>query len=99
MGFCSTAVAVCVACSFIAMLYENEAKSWETLASPLWFYCDFTSLHHHSTCKFGVRGGAVGSGTRLLAGRSRFRFTMGSVGFFSDLILSAALWTLDRLSL
>jgi hypothetical protein len=47
----------------------------------------------------GVRGDAVGRGTALQDGRSRFRFPMGSFGYFVDLILPAALWPLDRLSL
>jgi hypothetical protein len=39
----------------------------------------------------GVRRGAVGSGTALQAGRSRVRFPMESLEFFSDLILPVAL--------
>jgi hypothetical protein len=35
----------------------------------------------------GVRGGAVGWGTVLQTGRSRVRFPMESLEFFSDLIL------------
>jgi len=39
----------------------------------------------------GVRGGTVGRGTALQAGRSRFRFPMVSLEFFVD-ILPAAIW-------
>ena len=35
----------------------------------------------------GVRGGAVGRGTALKAGRSRVRFRIGSLGYSVDLIL------------
>jgi hypothetical protein len=41
--------------------------------------------------EMGVRGGAVGSGTALQAGRSRVRSPMESLEFFSDLVLPVAL--------
>jgi len=37
--------------------------------------------------------------TALQAGRSRFRYPMESLGFFTELILPAALWPCVRLSL
>ena len=41
--------------------------------------------------EIGARGGAVGWGTALEAGRSRVLFPIGSMGVSIDLILSAAL--------
>ena len=40
----------------------------------------------------GARGGTVGLGTALQAGRPRVRFLMVSVEFFIDIILPVALW-------
>ena len=47
----------------------------------------------------GVRGGAVGWSTALQVGRSRVRFPMVSLQFFTDIILPAALWPWGRLRL
>jgi hypothetical protein len=46
-----------------------------------------------------ARGGALGWGTKLQAGRSRVRFQIGSLRFFIGLILPAALWRWGRVSL
>jgi hypothetical protein len=47
----------------------------------------------------GARGGTVGRGTALQVGRSRVRFPMVLLEFFIFIILPAALWLWDRLSL
>ena len=44
------------------------------------------------TLLLGARGGAVGRGTAIQAGRSRVRFPMVSLEFFIDIILPAALY-------
>jgi hypothetical protein len=48
---------------------------------------------------WGARGGAVGWGTKLQTGTSRVRFPMMSLEFFTDLIVSVALWPWGRLTL
>jgi hypothetical protein len=42
--------------------------------------------------KYGAHGGTVGGGTTLQAGRSRVRFPMVSLEFFTDISVSVALW-------
>ena len=44
-------------------------------------------------------GGSFRSGSALQAKRSRVRFPVGSLGYFIDVILPAALWPWGRLSL
>jgi hypothetical protein len=63
-----------------------------------------TYVPHHQlfklhTFKGEARGGAVGRGSAVKAGRSRVRFPMESFKFFIYLILPAALWLWGRVSL
>jgi hypothetical protein len=59
------------------------------------FRCNFMNTYYFK----GARGGAVGWGTALQAGRPRVRFQMGSLVFFIDVNVLAALWPWGRLSL
>jgi hypothetical protein len=47
--------------------------SFATVLRIVIFTADFFNMHFN----IGVRGGALGSGTALKAGRSRVRFSMG----------------------
>ena len=67
--------------------------------SYLDFYQKSLTVYKRHTGQNGARGGAVGWGTALLAGRSRVRFPMVSLEFFIDIILPAALWSCGWLSL
>jgi hypothetical protein len=61
----------------------------------------FSPLHQHKSSNmtmsfiYGVRGNAGDSRSVLKTGRSRVRFPMGSLAFFIDIILPAALWSWD----
>ena len=56
--------------------------------------CKFVQFSGTFISKFliNARGGAVGWGTALQAGRSRVRFPLVSLEFFNEIILLAALW-------
>jgi hypothetical protein len=61
----------------------------DTEHAKLYFSSDLP--HDYSPNIKQMRGGAVGSGTALQAGRSWVRFPMVSMEFFIDIILPAAL--------
>jgi hypothetical protein len=56
-------------------------------------------MHTHICLKVKLRGcgGAVGWGTALQTGTSRVRVPMVSLEFFTDIIISVALWPWGRL--
>ena len=60
--------------------------------SPNYTSLHLSTLHFLTFTLYYPRGGAVGWGTALQAGRPRFRFTVVSLEFFIDIILPAALW-------
>jgi hypothetical protein len=56
----------------------------------LTFITNHVKARYHT--RVVARGGAVGCGTALQAGRLRVRFPIVSLEFFIDIILPAALW-------
>jgi hypothetical protein len=57
----------------------------------------FLTINPRPFC--GMKAAWRGRGTALQTGRSRDRFPMVSLEIFIDIILPAALWPWDRLSL
>jgi hypothetical protein len=69
--------------------HPDDRRRVDVLGMPLVAYL---------VCK-EARGGAVGWGTALQAGRSRIRFPMVSLEFFIDIIRPTALWPWGWLSI
>jgi len=77
-------------------LFIESASGWRNVFSKL------KSSHVINTdtrCLNQLRYRAVGWGTALQVGWSRFRFPIVSLKFFIDIILPAALWPWGWLSL
>ena len=88
-------LAYAVAQLFEALRYEPEGRGFGSRCC----YSNYLLSFFGSYIFFDLRGGAVGWGTALRAGRSRLLLSMVSFQFFIDIILPAALWPWDRLSL
>ena len=82
--------------AFSRPFIRSMFKSINVAVLPIGSPTTYTTLHRQKT---GKRGGAVGWGTALHAGRSRVRFPMVSLEFFIDISHPAALWPWGRLSL
>jgi hypothetical protein len=82
--------------SFILCFFNTN--DYMKLLFPCWFLLTCVNTEHHPL-SLGRTQLPSGWGTTLQAGRSRVRFTMRSLHFSIDLILPAALWPWDRLSL
>ena len=89
--FCHTSVSVCAwVYKPVALVNDNFKRG------NLGLTCKF---QHVPQRKKGARRSAVGWGTALQVGRSRFPFPMVSLEFFIDIILPAAPWPWGRPSL
>ena len=80
--YCAGAFQLCSS-SFFLSLYRPQ----NSLSGLILFF-----FYSHSCGFLGARGGAVGWGTALQAGRSRVRFTMVSLESVIDTKPPAALW-------
>jgi hypothetical protein len=79
-------------------LHPVTLPSVACLAVPYFFHITLRRNNFRAKM-YGVRGGAVGLCTALQPERSQVRFPMGLLGFFSDLVLPAALRPWSLLSL
>ena len=85
--------------SIIRTLVIGIPRSFELFRPNVAQYFPLNLLLQCIIIVTGARGGAVGWGTALQAGRSRVLFPMVSLEFFIDIILKAALWPWGWLSL
>ena len=76
---------------YIILYYITDSHISLLLVRLRRFILYYVRLHSYS--------GAVGWDTAIQTGRSRVRIQNASLGFFTQLILPAALWPWDRLSL
>jgi hypothetical protein len=77
--------------------FQHKLRVSRTIGTGTYFVWRWSLLMLSTTSVTGARGGALGWGTALQAGRSRIRFPMSSLEFFIDVLFPAALWPWVRL--
>jgi hypothetical protein len=91
--------------AFIFSQFKADRQEYMQISSMAFIFSQFCTYFQY-IYKFHsmghireTRGDAGGCGTALQAGRSRVRFSIGSLGFFIDFINPAAIWRWSLLSL
>jgi hypothetical protein len=77
---------------YFVWIFEQTAITSLYTINWLVFMTETGCVYCAVRAEYVLRGGAVGWGTALQTGRSRFRFPMVSLEFFIEIILPAALW-------
>ena len=88
---------------FYVYIGMSQVQTFYTQTGYKAIYCNFSIITgctiHVDIILYRTRGGVVNKFTTLQTGRSRDRFPIVSLEFFSDIILPVTLWPWGRLSL